>query len=128
MSNSVIVRALVAPIRFYQRYLSPALPASCRYYPTCSSYAVEALQRHGVVRGTWLAGCRIGRCHPWHEGGLDPVPPVRERATDSTSSARESLLSAGCASTRTADPTPESVSPDARSAPAETPNPRSNAA
>lgn len=61
-------------IRGYQRLLSPALGARCRYEPTCSRYAYEAVARFGVVRGGWLAVRRLGRCHPWHAGGYDPVP------------------------------------------------------
>jgi uncharacterized protein len=67
-------RVLTAFIRFYQLAISPLLPAACRYYPTCSAYAIEAINRHGAVRGTWLAIRRIGRCHPLHTGGYDPVP------------------------------------------------------
>lgn len=65
---------LIALVRGYQTVLSPLLPAACRYYPTCSVYAVEALERHGAFRGSWLAMKRIGRCHPFHPGGFDPVP------------------------------------------------------
>jgi putative membrane protein insertion efficiency factor len=61
-------------IRFYQRALSPYLPASCRYVPTCSAYAYEAVQKYGVFRGSFLAVKRILRCHPFHPGGYDPVP------------------------------------------------------
>lgn len=62
------------PLRFYQRFLSPALPSACRYQPTCSQYAVEALERFGLMRGGWLALKRIARCHPFHAPGFDPVP------------------------------------------------------
>ena len=61
-------------IRLYQRFLSPLLGNNCRYHPTCSRYAYDALEVHGTLRGGWLALKRIGRCHPWHEGGFDPVP------------------------------------------------------
>lgn len=65
---------LIAPIRVYQRWVSPLLGPRCRFHPSCSSYAVEALQRHGALRGSFLAACRIVRCHPLNEGGFDPVP------------------------------------------------------
>ncbi len=67
-------KILILPIRAYQYLISPLLPSSCRYTPTCSQYAIEALQKHGVFVGSWMAIKRIGRCHPWHEGGYDPVP------------------------------------------------------
>jgi putative membrane protein insertion efficiency factor len=70
-------RALVLPVRFYQRFISPLLPPSCRFYPSCSAYAVEALTVHGALRGSWLTLRRLARCGPWHPGGLDPVPPRR---------------------------------------------------
>jgi uncharacterized protein len=62
-----------APIRAYQRWISPAIPARCRYYPTCSQYAVQAIRRYGVLRGLVLAGWRLLRCNPWSDGGVDPV-------------------------------------------------------
>lgn len=65
---------LVLFVRAYQVVLSPMLPAACRYYPTCSHYAIEALEKHGALRGGWLALKRIARCHPFRPGGYDPVP------------------------------------------------------
>ncbi|HEX3157461.1 MAG TPA: membrane protein insertion efficiency factor YidD [Gemmatimonadaceae bacterium] len=65
---------LVFGVRGYQVLLSPLLPAACRYTPSCSQYAIEALERHGAVRGGWLAVKRILRCHPFRPGGYDPVP------------------------------------------------------
>lgn len=67
-------KILVQAIRFYQYFLSPWLGSRCRYYPTCSQYAIEAVTLHGPIRGLWFALKRIGRCHPWHDGGHDPVP------------------------------------------------------
>jgi uncharacterized protein len=67
-------RIAIAFIRFYQRYISPALGANCRYYPTCSAYTLTAIERYGVMKGGWMGLKRIGRCHPWHPGGFDPVP------------------------------------------------------
>lgn len=69
-------RGLVAAVRWYRDAVSPALPQRCRFYPTCSAYAVTALQRYGPARGSWLALRRILRCGPWHPGGVDYVPPL----------------------------------------------------
>ena len=74
MIGRVVRGALVLAVRGYQVAISPLLPPSCRYYPTCSQYAVEALERHGALRGSWLALRRILRCHPFRPGGYDPVP------------------------------------------------------
>ena len=74
---------LVALIRVYQSVISPMTGPTCRYYPSCSSYALTAVQRHGAVRGTWLAGRRLLRCHPWAAGGVDDVPPVRDHSHSS---------------------------------------------
>ena len=67
-------RLLLALIRYYQRAVSPGLPAACRYQPTCSRYAYEAIDRFGPARGSWLAFRRLMRCFPWNAGGYDPVP------------------------------------------------------
>lgn len=65
---------LAQPVRFYRRFLSPLKPPTCRFQPTCSQYAIEALARHGALKGGWLATRRICRCHPWGGHGWDPVP------------------------------------------------------
>ncbi len=67
-------RGLVVLIRAYQLVVSPALPPACRFTPTCSQYALEAVRRHGAVRGSWLALRRLARCHPFNPGGFDAVP------------------------------------------------------
>lgn len=67
-------RLVVALIRFYQAWISPLLGPRCRYFPSCSSYALTAVQRHGALRGSWLGARRVGRCHPWSDGGVDLVP------------------------------------------------------
>ncbi|WP_439101156.1 membrane protein insertion efficiency factor YidD [Congregibacter sp.] len=74
--NALFTTLLRALIRGYQLLLSPFLGHHCRYYPSCSSYAVEAIEEHGPWKGSSLAIRRILRCHPWHEGGADPVPPA----------------------------------------------------
>jgi putative membrane protein insertion efficiency factor len=69
-----MARVLLALVAAYRYLLSPMLGRSCRFFPTCSEYAMEALARHGALRGTWLTVRRVARCHPWHPGGYDPVP------------------------------------------------------
>tara|TARA_B100001146_G_C15969834_1_gene343643 strand:- start:383 stop:646 length:264 start_codon:yes stop_codon:yes gene_type:complete len=74
--KSLAKKVLIFPIRLYQRFLSPLLPPACRYSPTCSQYSIEAIQRHGALKGSWLAIKRIASCNPWGGSGYDPVPPV----------------------------------------------------
>jgi putative membrane protein insertion efficiency factor len=71
--------ALIGAVRAYQRFLSPALPPACRFTPSCSAYAVTALERYGALEGSWLALRRLARCHPWNPGGYDPVPDRNQR-------------------------------------------------
>jgi uncharacterized protein len=76
----MIRRGLLAAIGFYSRAISPALPPRCRFSPTCSAYAAEAVEVHGAARGTWLALRRLAKCAPWHPGGVDFVPAGRQKA------------------------------------------------
>ncbi|WP_252503893.1 membrane protein insertion efficiency factor YidD [Sporosarcina sp. Marseille-Q4943] len=70
---------LVGIITIYQKIISPLTPPSCRFYPTCSHYGVEAIQKHGALKGAWLTIRRILKCHPFHEGGFDPVPDKTDK-------------------------------------------------
>lgn len=72
--TKLVSKLLILPVRFYQLCISPMLPRSCRFTPTCSQYAIEALSKHGPLKGSWLAIKRILRCHPWGGSGYDPVP------------------------------------------------------
>ena len=72
--KKIIVFPFILVVRFYQITISPYTPASCRYAPTCSSYTLEALKKHGLFKGGWLGVKRIFSCHPWSKGGYDPVP------------------------------------------------------
>ncbi|MFC7547151.1 membrane protein insertion efficiency factor YidD [Plantactinospora sp. GCM10030261] len=83
-ARTVGARVLTGAIVAYRRWISPALPARCRFHPTCSAYALEAVTRHGAFRGTGLAVRRLLRCHPFHPGGYDPVPVPGRRHVDVT--------------------------------------------
>ena len=67
-------KILILLIKFYQKFISPMFPAKCRFYPTCSQYTLEAIKEHGAIKGTYLGIKRILKCHPFHEGGYDPIP------------------------------------------------------
>jgi uncharacterized protein len=83
-------RALVFLIQLYRHMVSPLRPATCRFIPTCSQYAVDALTEYGLVRGSWLSAARLAKCGPWHRGGWDPIPergqcrPRSDRASDAS--------------------------------------------
>lgn len=70
-------KIVILLLKGYRYLVSPLLGPSCRFYPSCTSYAIEAVQGHGILRGLWLAGRRLSRCHPWHSGGFDPVPGTK---------------------------------------------------
>jgi len=82
--SRMLAKPLIGLVRLYGLLISPWLGSNCRYQPTCSSYAIEALQVHGALRGTWLAAKRIGRCHPWGGSGYDPVPGTEHDDSQST--------------------------------------------
>lgn len=74
IKQALLDRLMIGAIRFYQLAISPALPPSCRFYPTCSEYTLQAIAKYGALKGLWLGVRRIARCHPFHPGGYDPVP------------------------------------------------------
>ncbi|GAK00032.1 membrane protein insertion efficiency factor YidD [Geomicrobium sp. JCM 19055] len=75
----MLKKIVIAPIRFYQKYISPATPPTCRFQPTCSQYMLDAVLIHGVFKGVSLGVIRILKCHPFHKGGFDPVPPEKKK-------------------------------------------------
>jgi len=99
---SPAARLLLVLLAGYRRFVSPLLGQRCRFYPSCSAYAVEAVQLHGAARGSWLAVRRLARCHPFHPGGLDFVPgSPQARGSDATGSAPDSPDVADCGIART---------------------------
>lgn len=86
-------RLIIAGIGFYRRWVSPAFPGSCRFYPTCSAYAMEAVGQNGALRGSIMAVRRILKCHPWHPGGYDPVPPVNDNFKFQNPKMKEIIIS-----------------------------------
>ena len=77
--GDAMARILISFVRAYQILLSPLMGMHCRYQPTCSHYMMDAINRFGAIRGTWLGLRRLSRCHPWHKGGLDPVPELKTK-------------------------------------------------
>ncbi|MCZ2858810.1 membrane protein insertion efficiency factor YidD [Blastococcus sp. VKM Ac-2987] len=117
-SHSPVARLLLRAVGFYSRAISPALPPRCRFYPTCSAYAAEAVARHGAGRGTWLALVRLLKCAPWHPGGVDFVPPVSEQRGTATG-ARSSSTAARPPGAPSDDPGREATPPAACRTPQE---------
>jgi putative membrane protein insertion efficiency factor len=116
----MIRRGLLGLIRFYARAISPALPPRCRFYPTCSAYAAEAIERHGAARGGWLALRRIVKCAPWHAGGVDLVPERRPTAAAACGTAASSHSSSTTATPPRGDgTTPRATPPASRRTPQE---------
>lgn len=89
---SAVAWLLMLPIKAYRIVLSPMLGPTCRFVPSCSAYALEALRVHGALRGSWLTVRRIGRCHPFHPGGYDPVPPPRTGGSGPSTGVAASLI------------------------------------
>ena len=77
--GGAMAKILIILVRGYRFLLSPFTGMHCRFHPTCSQYMIDAIERHGAIKGTWLGLRRLSRCHPWHEGGLDPVPELKTK-------------------------------------------------
>lgn len=93
--RSTSARLALAAVRAYQRWISPVRPPACRFTPSCSAYAVAAIERHGALRGGWLTARRLLRCGPWHPGGHDPVPPAVGHSGPGTSADPATSTSTG---------------------------------
>jgi uncharacterized protein len=111
MIGLVIRRALLGLVKFYSRAISPALPARCRFYPTCSAYAAEAIERHGAARGSWLALRRLLKCAPWHPGGVDLVPGTRSGTRKDADASSTSVRSAASSPAADRDRTQRATAP-----------------
>jgi uncharacterized protein len=109
VTGGPVRRLLIGAVRFYSRAISPALPPRCRFYPTCSAYAAEAIEVHGAARGSWLALRRLLKCAPWHPGGVDLVPPARPGT-----SGPDRASSTATPDSSDADPRPSHTSPASR--------------
>ncbi|PKJ57502.1 membrane protein insertion efficiency factor YidD [Bacillus sp. SN10] len=81
--ETIMKQIFIGIIRFYQKFISPMTPPTCRFYPTCSQYGLEAFQKHGALKGFWLTCKRILKCHPFHPGGFDPVPDKKDDKVNS---------------------------------------------
>ena len=78
---TLIKRLFILPVKLYQKAISPFIPNRCRFYPSCSEYTIQAIHEHGLLTSLWLSGKRLLKCHPWHEGGIDPVPSKNKEST-----------------------------------------------
>jgi putative membrane protein insertion efficiency factor len=94
--KAVMKMPLLFLLRLYKLGISPFLGQNCRFYPSCSDYAAEAIRTHGALKGSMLAGRRLCKCHPWHEGGLDPVPPHQSSPSPSATKPASASRSCGC--------------------------------
>jgi uncharacterized protein len=90
--GGAVARGLIFVIQLYRHMVSPLRPATCRFIPTCSQYAVDALTEYGLIRGTWLAVARLAKCGPWHRGGWDPIPERRESHAERVDVRSESFV------------------------------------